>query len=299
MVTVFTNGRLVTRELLDALKSRGLCCGFQISFDGTGGWHDWMRGIDGAATYAEHAVTLCREYGFPVSCAMCIHRHSIPVLRDTVNYLARLGVGSLKVEAACPEGEWKKHPEHFLSPKELFQAFLEYIPQYFEDDCPLEIELDAFFIYEGNETAYRNGFQRDSWFTPANCLICNSMKQNFYIGSDGSILPCMSMAGTPVAKHFYNIFETPLKEILDESNLTRAGDLKLQDMIDHNPECRACAYTNVCRGGCRARAVGDHSDDLLLPESATCEFFRGEWPDKIRQRCDAAFEAYKHRRGIS
>ena len=299
IVTLFTNGELVTRRLLEALKQRSIRCDFQISFDGTQGWHDWMRGIDGAGASVERAIRLCVEEGFQVSCAMCLHKNNVHVLRESVQYLAALGVDSLKVSAASAEGEWKKYPELFLSAKELFSVFLDYIPQYFEDDCPLKIELDAFFIYDQGSAKYSNGFQRDSRFTPENCLVCNSTKQNFYIGSDGSVVPCMSMAGNPVAKHFYNLFETDLREILDHSNLTRAGDLKFREMIDHNPECASCGHTDVCRGGCRARAATDLYDDYLRPEPITCEFFKGEWRDKIHEACVAAFDAYRHRRGIS
>ncbi|MBQ3301408.1 MAG: radical SAM protein, partial [Eggerthellaceae bacterium] len=36
---IMTNGSLVTEELLQALKDRGVACEFNMSFDGTGGWH--------------------------------------------------------------------------------------------------------------------------------------------------------------------------------------------------------------------------------------------------------------------
>ena len=74
---------------------------------------------------------------------------------------------------------------------------------------------------------------------------------------------------------------------------------KFREMIDHNPECASCGHTDVCRGGCRARAATDLYDDYLRPEPITCEFFKGEWRDKIHEACVAAFDAYRHRRGIS
>jgi hypothetical protein len=45
--TIYTNGALVDRALIDGLTSRKIRPTFQISYDGPG-WHDWLRGIDGA-----------------------------------------------------------------------------------------------------------------------------------------------------------------------------------------------------------------------------------------------------------
>ena len=298
IIRIFTNGKLVTRELLEALRQRNIHCEFQMSFDGTGGWHDWMRGVEGASKDVEQAIRLCVEYGFPVTCAMCLHKKSVSVLRDSVCYLGSLGVRSLKVNAAGLIGDWKNYPDYFLPIRELFDAFLDYIPQYFEDDCPLDIELDAFFLYKRRDREYTNGVERDTRFSPERCLVCTNTKLNFYIGSDGSVVPCMSMAGTPVAAQFYNIFDTDLKEILDDSSLTKAGELKFRDIIDHNPECASCSHTDVCHGGCRARATGERYADYLRTDPTTCEFLKGEWKEKIRRRCGAAFAAYRQRKGI-
>ena len=297
--TIFTNGKLVTRKLLEELKCRGVRCSFQISFDGVGGWHDWMRGIDGASEDAARAIRLCVEYGFRVTCAMCLHKESVSVLQESVRYLAGLGVNLLKVNAAVLSGDWKKHSEYSLSTRELFEVFLEYIPQYFEDDCPLDIELDIFFQYNRGDREYTNGADRDPGISPEKCLACRSTKLNFYIASDGGVVPCMAMAGTAVSKQFYNIFETDLKEILgDDSRLTKAGERTFREILDHNPECGACPHAPVCQGGCRARATGELYDDYLRPDPINCEFLKGAWRERIKETCDGAFEAYKQRMGI-
>ena len=298
ITVIFTNGKLVTRELLETLRNNHVPCSFQFSFDGTDGWHDWMRNVPGASDELDRALRLCREYGFRVSCAMCLHKKSAHVLRDSIQYLASVGVSSVKVNAATFEGDWKRYPDYHLQPGELFRCFLDYLPYYFEDDCPVVLTLDGFFFYDGKAARYKDYFTRDTGIPTNQSLICGGTRINFFIGADGTVVPCMGMAGNPVSKKFPNIFETKLSDILTDSYLLEVGNYTFQDMLDHNPECRECPHQNICKGGCRSRACADLYDDYLVPEAETCVFHREGWKEKIESVCRQPFEEYKKRKGI-
>lgn len=54
-----------------------------------------------------------------------------------------LGVCSMKISNASPQGEWLEEKEHYLTQGQTYEAFLEYIPQYFEDGMPLSLSLEG------------------------------------------------------------------------------------------------------------------------------------------------------------
>lgn len=91
--TIYSNGRLVTDELLDALEARGIRPEFNMSYDGPG-YHDWLRGVPGAEGYAEAAFLRCRERGFPTGAEMCIFGDNKNSLRESVRRLANWGAGA-------------------------------------------------------------------------------------------------------------------------------------------------------------------------------------------------------------
>ena len=96
--TLFTNASLLTEDVLQMLLKYHQRPTIQISFDGPG-HHDWLRGVDGAEKQADTALRLLQKYDFPVITAMCIHKGNKDSLRATVNYLAGLGVRSLRLNA--------------------------------------------------------------------------------------------------------------------------------------------------------------------------------------------------------
>ena len=96
ITTIYSNGKLVTDRFLDELDRRGIHPEINMSYDGVDGWHDWLRGIDGAGRIAEEAFLRCREKGFPTGAEMCLHSGNKHLLRETVKKLGELGCRSLK-----------------------------------------------------------------------------------------------------------------------------------------------------------------------------------------------------------
>ena len=85
--TIYSNGKLVTDKLLDALEARGIYPEFNMSYDGVG-HHDWLRGIPGAEKAVEEAFLRCRDRGFPTGAEMCLHQDNKHTLRESVKRLA-------------------------------------------------------------------------------------------------------------------------------------------------------------------------------------------------------------------
>ena len=279
--TLYSNGLLITDAFLDELVKRGLKPTIQFSFDGVG-YHDWLRGIPGSEQAVIDAMRRCQMRGIRTNATMVIFKDNVHSIRETANLLASLGCSSLKTGIATPAGEWKQYPDHYLTQAELYQAYLDYIPLYFEDGCPLSLSLDGFFVHDNSSNRLLSPIEKDipeESFSKA--LMCGHVRRDLYVSPQGNVLPCMSMVGGPMEEQFPNMLEEPLEEILDEGSFyMRAIDFRVSDFMEYNSDCKSCEYRTACCGGCRAQAVMAHPGEYLSIDPVTCEYFRGGWMEK-------------------
>ncbi len=291
--TVFTNGWLVNEELLDKLDGRKTRPVFQLSYDGVG-CHDFLRGVPGAEERTLNAIRLLRERDYTVSAAMCLHKKNRHVVRETVNLMASMGVSSMKLGAMVQEGEWARPEvrELQLTPAEEQSIFEEYIPQYFEDNAPMRIMLGGSFMYIPGAPEWKIYNEKAC---PAEeediTLACGTLGTGLYIGAEGMVAPCMAMCDCDFAANFPNLKETPLREILRESELMKLCHASVADVRNGNDQCRNCEYTDLCTGGCRNAALAS-SGNYYGVDPDVCAFFRNGWHKRIREIAQPAFEAY-------
>ena len=293
LATLFTNGYLVNDELLDGFEARGLRPAFQISYDGVG-WHDWLRGTDGAEDAVDRTFALLNNRGYLTEAAMCLHRQNLGTIRESVLHLARLGVRGLKINRIQELGEWKDAPEEVaLTEDEALQAYLDYLPLYFEDGAPIALMLDGAFTYQPDEPRILGMEYERPCATDAQSekrLACGILKTGMYIGPDGAACPCMSMAEAAI-QDWPNVFETPLREILGESAFMERCATTVSMVRDGNDKCRSCPWVEKCAGGCRAAAIAT-SSNYFAPEPATCHFFEAGWYGRFKDVGEKALQGY-------
>lgn len=283
--TIYTNGKLINKDLLHELKLRDLSPTFSISYDGLG-WHDWLRGTSSAEDSAIRAFRLCKDYNFRTTASMCLHKNNKETIRDTVLFLKEIGVSSLKITRAYSVGNWEKEdPDLRLTPKEVYDIFLDYLPKYYEDDQPIPIQLENFFA----------SIKKDSYAIPgirfsgkSDCLnkpICGHIRTNFYISPSGEILPCMPLANSNIKKIFPNMLKESLSSILNDSEFMELIDTRVSDYLNNNSECRHCNYNYFCAGGCRGVALSEFNttNDYFQKDPVSCEFFKNGYPKRIRK----------------
>lgn len=283
---IYSNGKLVTDELLDKLEERGLHPVIHMSFDGVG-WHDWLRGIPGAEEMALDAFRLCRERGFETTAEMCIHRNNVHTFRETMKLLGELGVSHLKVNGASPMGEWAERSELTLSRKELNNTFLEYVRQFFEEGMPIGLFLAGCFACDKNSVQY--GIPNFKYVMDCDCgnkSVCGHARNSLYISPEGFALPCMIIANTGLRNEFPNILEVPLGDILKDSFYMKIIDIRMSDYLERNPDCLKCEYKNLCGAGCRGFAIGNGSTDYLAVDEDTCYFFTEGYHNKVKAVAD-------------
>ncbi|MBR5337173.1 MAG: radical SAM protein [Lachnospiraceae bacterium] len=290
---IYTNGALLDETFLDELDKRRIHPAFQLSFDGLG-HHDFLRGVPGTEEKTINALKLLQKRDYRVSVSMCMHRGNRQVLRETINFLASLGVRSIKCGSMMELGEWARPEmaEYQMTREEELQMFEEYIPQYFEDDAPMSIMMGGVFMYTPGDDKWEIFFHREC--SAADEVVmpsCGILKTNFYIGADGMICPCMGMADCGYAGNFPNLFKTPLSEILGESEFNDLCDATVGQIRDHNPKCRECKYVDRCTGGCRNSALMA-GDDYYGIDEGLCWFFENDGEERIRKAAEGPFAEY-------
>jgi len=294
--SIYSNGKLVTDDFLDKLEERGLKPTIHMSFDGVG-WHDWLRGIEGAEKMVTDAYRRCQERNFDTTCEMCVHKNNIGSFRETMLLLSELGCRSLKVNAAAPMGEWTKTSSEFtLSLKETYDVFLDYIRIFYEEGMPINLWLGGFFKCDRGETGYRIGnCKYAEGYDCSQKSVCGHARNSLYISPEGYALPCMTIANTKMKEDFPNILRTDLSDILTDSTYMSLVDLRLEDYLAHNEKCQNCEFKNRCGAGCRGVAIGETGSDYLMPDEEVCFFFHSGYDKKVREVADEAAAKVKQK----
>lgn len=290
---IYTNGWLLNGEVLDQFEARGLKPAFSLSFDGVG-WHDWMRGVRGAEEAALNALRLCVKRGFLVDVEMCLHKGNVHTLRDTVRLLAGIGVPTIKVAPVVDTELWRKNGEaNDYSVRECYEDNIAYIPQYFEDGCPMRVILPLIDLVPRAPWYRMLGTRYSENMMPEKCHLCGSVRANAYIAPDGRLLPCMPMTSAPqeFQEQFPKVTEIGLQKGLSNSFFMEFVDRRVSDLIRVNEKCAACPHVRKCGGGCRAAAL-QYTGDLMGADEDLCMLFNEGWEDRARQTAEEAIARY-------
>ena len=291
---LFTNGSLLSADTLDMLERYHQHPVFQLSFDGLG-HHDWLRGVTGSEKDADAAFRLLQQRAYTVHTAMCIHKENRDCLRDTIRYLSNLGIQSLRVNAPQVMGVWKQYSEEYgLSDNEVWDIYREYIPHYFEDGMPLDLELDGYFRCKKGTTDYKISYDHSckpdtDW---SKIRYCEAVHYSVYISPEGRLVPCMSLSDHPVLRErFPSVLEHPLAELTLRGYACDVAETRVADFLAKNPACAVCEHLLHCTGGCMVQSMTDDGD-YLVPDERTCFFFKHVGIDTVREIADEAIKTY-------
>ena len=297
--TLYSNSELVNEKLLDELEKRGMHPAFHMSFDGLG-WHDWLRGIDGAEETVIKKFKLLHERGYQTSTSMCLHKHNISNLKSDIDLLASLGLVHVKMNVISPTGRWKNETEHFLSQDEANEAILEYIPQYVADGMPISVQFCGLLDFNKEAKRIRIPFCKYSGMKEAEkAYACGVVKTGMYISPVGKILPCMTLADTAIDEKFDSVLEKPLSEILSDSYYRDTCFIKMGEVLEHNERCNGCKYRLMCGAGCRACGCGETGTDYKAIDEEVCYFFKNGWYEKAIGIIEKYKDSFPETKGIN
>lgn len=290
---IYTNGWLLTEQVLNELERRNIKPGISISFDGVG-WHDWMRGVPGAEDAALQALKLCDERGFLTDVEMCIHRGNVDTFSQTIEALRDVGVQNVKASNVAPTPLWEHNSEgNALTNQEFIEAMLPYITWYYKAGKPIEyLTLANMVVLRRDQPGKIVAEAHDGTEKCLNCYMCGAARMSCYITPEGRLLPCMPMTSSPDQENFPQIQDIGLKQGLSNSYYMQFVNGRIKDLFAANAECAACAYRYKCGGGCRATALLDGSHSLMGCDSIMCMLWKSGYVERIRQTLTQAEAAY-------
>lgn len=286
---LMTNGRYITREILDEFKAIGCNPTFQVSFDGLES-HDFMRGSKGATEKTIEAIKLIVEYGFNILVNTQVNKKTISNLLKTAEYLDEVGVNSMRLIRTSETPRWQKLSDNAtLDSKEYYDFFFDFIRQYYKNNHKMSIVGWKIGNFNSKNKSYRldactnkvKHYRNDMY-------LCSTCSQEICIGANGNIYPCHQASGLADAQGvFYGNAKTQglqaaiNSEIYIKDALITSGEVRI-----NSKECSKCKHFYQCLGGCRMYSkfiLGD----VYKASPFSCEFYDGGYIKNIEEiLCD-------------
>ena len=278
---ILTNASLINESVIDKLKKANINPIIKVSFDGLG-WHNWMRGVEGAEIKTINAIKLLKSNGFRVQVQMCIHKDNVESIYPTAKFLDKLNIDKMRILRTCESPRWEKYNNVCLNLKEYFDVSLKFIEKYVNSNYSMPLEIFKFISIYPSYKKYRcipikkNGSQYDK--LPA----CAQMRYCLNVESSGELIPCGRMTGYYKRRKvkFGNVKKDNLQQLLLDSKYFEEVSKTVKELLNIHKKCRECIFIPVCYTGCRAGAA-IFSGDINSYDMSNCIYFYDRYPDKI------------------
>ena len=282
-----TNGLLITQHMLDVFKELGCYPLIKISFDGVG-YHNWMRQNPKAEDRTVNAIKLCIKNGFRVKAQTQVNRKNVDVMMDTARLLDDLGVDEMRIIRTTEAPRWEKNsPDSSLGIEEYYESMTKFAKEYIHSDLKMIVDiwqLIRLFPYHKSYDLVPIACSKEEF--NIRIPMCKGNRGMIAVSSGGEVVPCLQMSGWFLERGISlgNIFKTPLKELVRDSDYLNLAMAPLLKQILENDKCSNCKYYKACTGGCPALGLlysknGDYYHEDILK----CIFFENGWYDKINE----------------
>ena len=281
-----TNGLLINQKMLDFFKEIGCFPLIKISFDGIG-YHNWIRQHPKAEDLTIKAIKLCIKNGFRVKAQVQVNRKNLDSMIPTAKLLNELGVSEMRIIRTTEAPRWEKNsPQSSLTIEEYYEEMLKFSKEYIASHMHMVADIWQFIRLYPHQKVYS--------LVPILCSkeefniripMCKGNRGMIAVSSSGEVVPCLQMSGYFLEKGISlgNLFKTPLKELVKESDYLNLAMAPLLKQILENDKCANCKYYKACTGGCPALGLLYSSKDVdFYHEDITkCVFFENGWYEKV------------------
>jgi radical SAM protein with 4Fe4S-binding SPASM domain len=256
-VQVSTNGTLPAEEFFRRFSgTAGLTV--QVSMDGPDA--DSNDAIRGKGIYAKASafIDLARKHDIRTSLSGVLNRHNYNLVGKMCDFAFDKGCFLAIFHKVHLFGRAERFPEIIPRPGELKYG--------------MNVLLNKFDRYERSgkmivDFPHNRCFRGDRWLD-ARFPACHFGRAFAYVTSEGDLVCCSHLQQGEF--NYGNVRDRSLIEIWQESpSLERMRRLTVDDI----PSCSRCSFKYMCRGSCRADALG-HSGELN-GEPHDCEALRG------------------------
>jgi radical SAM protein with 4Fe4S-binding SPASM domain len=279
---ISTNGSLLNERLLSEIKRRNVRPIFVLSFDGLG-CHDWMRRVSGAEEESIRAMKLAREHGFELMVEMAVHDGNADVAVKTADFVNSIGASAFKMIRVADSPRWKIDGSPGLPCGDYYDLCLETLREHRSRGWDMDIKLVGFVFYYKSRGSYEVLPVKGGSCVTEHSVLCRKARSILFIAGDGRVLPCNPFTGMAAGREdMGNVFETPLAELLSNSDYLSHVNASVTKLRGHNAKCAHCAYFADCLGGCRALAYAA-TGDYLGADPTKCEFFEKGYLEKVQE----------------
>ena len=280
-----TNGLLINQEMLDEFKRLGCNPLIKISFDGVG-YHNIIRQHPKAEDMTLKAIKLCIDNGFRVKAQVQVNRKNVDVMMPTAHLLNDMGVYEMRIIRTTEAPRWEKNsPQSTLAIEEYYERMLSFAKEYIHSDMHMIIDIWQFLrLYPTHKMYSLVPIACDKDEFNIRIPMCKGNRGMIAVSSSGEVVPCLQMSGYFIEHGISlgNLFKTPLKELVKESDYLALAMAPLFKQIVENDKCANCKYYKACNGGCPALGLLYSKDVNFYHEDITkCIFFENGWYDKV------------------
>lgn len=233
-----SNLTLLDEENVIVLKSSGLKHFLVSVLCGKEEIHDLIVGQKGAWKSTIRGIQLAKEHGFKISSNMVLTKLNFKYLRETAEFLKKIGVSTFCATKASPSLGTRNFDEQLLSRDELKISLKELIQ--IKEDLGMNVDiLECYPLCLIGDVSKFEAFAQRS---------CRAGITSCTIGPTGDVRPCSH------ADMIYgNVFCESFQEIW-----ARMDDWRDCRYVPN--ECNSCRFIERCSGGCRMEAK--HRGDI-------------------------------------
>lgn len=280
LAEIFSNGMLVTDEILATFLQHGQRPFFKISFDGCH-THDYMRGVPGSEVKTVEGIKRLKAWGFPVTIITSVDQITRTNLVETFALLKDLAVDGWWVAPPVEVGHWRETNSK-VSLEDTVETCTLLMQRWLAGGRPFELKLWRLGLFPQQEKGEGSGNRNlpdaitpESW----NCMGTHSRP---YLLPDGTLLPCGGYTGTDLLKKMPNVLGGSLSKAWSDLELRSVCDLRKKDVQAQNKGCARCGFWGECGAGCRVIAFIE-TGDLLAKDPIACQLFHGGYIQRFRE----------------
>lgn len=281
-----TNGYFITEEILGYMKSLGCIPLMKISFDGVG-YHDRMRGREGAEQRTVSAIRFCVQAGFPVMVQMQVNRENLDALLPSLHMLEREGVRSARLIRTTEAERWNRNSGGAsLSFPEYYERMLALAESYCKEARRMDVDIWQFLhLYPVERRFSVSPVRQGDGMYRGSAPVCRGNRGMIAVTAEGDVVPCLQMSGyfRAYGLALGSLYDKALKDLLTESPYLDTVCATADRLKKANAECASCKYFRYCCGGCRAIGLmlSGEGNDMFGTDRSKCLFFQGGWYEKI------------------
>lgn len=225
---IVTNGRLLTKELVDKLVSAGLDFA-QVTLESSDPEvHDSITQVKGSWEETVQGLRNLLDHDVYVSVNATLLKRNYHTIESLVTFVAELGVDGFSLNRLIYSGRGRGLAELEPSPEDTRKILAEI--------KELTAELDLDFTWYG-VTRYCELDPIEEGLGPKFCSACSI---TLAVEPDGSVIPCQShykVVGHILRDRWERIWYHP-------------ECVKIRELGFVGEACRICPLLNACRGGC-------------------------------------------------